>query len=277
MSSKIDFSKMGAIDYYPPPEPPKKKTSLDFIKNVFAGSVSGVAAVGFIQPMIYFKNIQQAAANSTTQTKGFEKNPRIWYRGAGGFAASFAPTIALQTAANGVFANSMDSFSASLTAGMISAVVVCPAEGIMNQQQKTGTDFAKTAKYIYTSYGVQGFFRAFTATAIREGYFTAAYLGATPILKEEMICLGFPEWAAQIAAGTISGTLGAVVSHPFDTFKTQKQRDFSLKTSMIKEVFQQKTFAGLPWRIAMIVTAAIVMPPVQNFVNKMIDSKIQKL
>lgn len=67
-----------------------------------------------------------------------------------------------------------------------------------------------------------------------------------------------------MVAGTVAGTIAAGVSHPFDTFKTQKQRDFSMKMPMTKAVFQKIAFMGFGWRVAMVATATTVMPFVQE-------------
>ncbi len=142
----------------------------------------------------------------------------------------------------------------------------------MIQQQKTGKSYLETARRIYSANGALGFYRAFIPTAIREGAFTAAYLGATPIMKKKMHSFGINEYVAQVIAGTVAGTLAAVISHPFDTFKTQKQRDFSMKTPMIKSIFQKTAFAGLGWRIPIVATATTMIP----FVTEKLNAKIEK-
>ena len=275
MSKPVDSSSGAITGYQPPPQRVHEKKPIDFWQNVFVGSISGVSAVAMIQPMIYFKNVKQEAMTQdgkpAIQSKNFEKNPRVWYRGVGGFAASFAPTIAIQTAAHGIFSNVWNPFFAASAAGITSAIVVCPAEGIMIQQQRTGKGFWETAMHVHASYGASGFYRAIVPTAIREGVFTAAYLGAAPIMKEKMHSLGVNEWVAQITAGTVAGTIAAGISHPFDTFKTQKQGDFSMKISMINALFQKTAFAGFGWRVAMIITATTVMPFVQEKLNAKIE------
>ncbi len=253
---------------------PQKKGS--FLQSIGVGSCSAVTAAFFIQWMIYFKNVRQAQACETNQGKSISAkasswrgivgnlNPRVLYRGFGGFAASFAPIVALQTGANNFFAGFCNPFFASIAAGVVSAVVVCPSEGIMRQQQQTGSPFWKTAKTIYANYGVQGFFRGFVPTAIREGAFTAAYLGATPRLKDYMRSQGVNEWETQVAGGVISGTVAAVISHPFDTHKTRRQSDFSNNSSMARAIFKKSAWAGLSWRISMIATATTIMSFVQE-------------
>ncbi|MFC2049553.1 MC/SLC25 family protein [Chlamydiota bacterium] len=262
MSNPVNSSR-GAVTEYPPPEAHKNRPA-HFWQNVC------VAVVSIAQPMIYFKNVSQAKARqegkSAPPVKGIAKDIRVWYRGVYGFAASFAPTAAIQIAANGIFSSVMDPSLAAPAAGMVSAIAVCPAEGIMIQQQK-GKTFWGTAQQIYSNHGVQGFYRAFVPTAIREGAFTAAYLGAAPWMKEKMQSFGVNEWIAQVIAGVVAGTVATIPTHPFDTYKTQKQGDFSMKMPMIKAIFQKTAFAGLKWRVAIIATATTVMPIVQEKLN----------
>jgi hypothetical protein len=233
-------------------------------QNFVVGPISAMAAVIFIQPMIYMKNQLQSAEH-----KRFEKNPRILYRGVGGFAMSFAPTIAVQTVANGLFANFFNSLLSAAAAGIVSAIVVCPAEGIMIQQQKSGQGFLKTVKAIKAK-SIFFFFKGIGSTGVREGLFSAAYLGATPMLKEKIQFYGIPEWGAQMLAGIISGSLAATFSHPFDTVKTRMQRDFS-QTFSIKAIFKKSAFAGLGWSIPMVSTATIIIPYVQEKLNSQIE------
>lgn len=280
MSKPINFSS-GAISqqYSPPQEVDKKKPN--FWQNVFIGSFSAVSAVPIIQPMIYFKNVSQAKAQAKTaqeskaisqlsQVKSFKKDPRIWYKGVGVFSANFIPTTAIQTAANGIFSNVCSPLVAATAAGITSAITVCPAEGIMTQQQITHNNFLKTAKNIYSIFGFKGFYRAFVPTAIREGFFTAGYLGGAPIMKKKIESFGINEYVSQIIAGTVAGTIAAAISQPFDTFKTQKQADFSMKIPMIKAIFQKGAFTGFNWRVPIVVAATTMIP----FVQKKLDAKI---
>lgn len=139
------------------------------------------------------------------------------------------------------------------------------------KRKNTPASFWQTAKHLYSNHGIQGFYRALIPTAIREGAFTAAYLGAAPMLKEKMQSFGVYEWVAQMVSGAVAGTAAAGISHPFDTYKTQKQGDFSMKTGMTKAIFQKTAFAGLGWRVAMVTTATTVMPFVQEKLNAKIE------
>jgi hypothetical protein len=274
MSEPVNSSKGEGREYFSKEAATKNKPS--FWQNVTVGSISGISAVFMIQPMIYFKNAAQSKnlqGSTNTLAKDLRKSPLRYYKGVGGFAASFAPTIAIQTAIHGIFSTWCDPFIAATAAGAASAMIVCPAEGVMNLQQKTSKSFLEITKHIYSSYGVFGFYRAFGATAIREGAFTGAYLAATPMIKEKIEGLEIGEGIAQVLAGTAAGTIAACLSQPFDTFKTQKQRDFTMQTPMRGVIFQTAAFRGIGWRIAMVATATTVMPFVQEKLNRIIEKK----
>lgn len=92
MSKPVALSS-GAVTYAPAQVVNQKKPAY-FLHNVCVGSLSGVSAVILVQPMTYFKNVQQAmAAQSALSVKDHTANPRIWFRGLGGCAASFMKAL----------------------------------------------------------------------------------------------------------------------------------------------------------------------------------------
>ncbi|MCH9627841.1 MAG: hypothetical protein S4CHLAM2_14870 [Chlamydiales bacterium] len=136
----------------------------------------------------------------------------------------------------------------------------------MIQQQIHGKSLWETAQRMYRRHGVRAYYNAAAPTAIREGAFTAAYLGGAPWMKERLESYGINPWIAQVAVGITAGTAAAVISHPADTLKTQRQANLSGKVP-IRAVFQKEAFAGMGWRIAMIATATTVIPFVRQKVN----------
>lgn len=234
-----------------------KKYVHEILENTAIGGISGAITVGIVQPMISLKNYAQ------TDTK-VPLNPRLWYRGVYGLAASYTPSVILQTITHGFLSDFISPLYASVYAGAISAAVVCPAEGIMIQQQKMSRSFWDAASGIYAHYGIKGLYRGLIPTAAREGAFTAGYLGVVPALKEKLKDLGLYDWQAQIGAGITAGTTASVISHPFDTYKTRLQANYSYKESLLKGLVQADAFKGLGWRTALIATATTVMPYLQE-------------
>lgn len=252
-----------------------KESAKPFWHDFFAGGLSGVATVGILQPMIYYKNVsqarsieQKAAPNSGAK---WSLNPRSLYRGAGGFAASFAPTIALQTVAYSIFANWMNPLLASSLSGAVSSIVVNPAELIMIQQQKTGKPFFQTMMHLVRASGPQVFFRGLFYTAGREGAFTGAYLGLTPYMKERFKEMGIGSGASHMASAVISGLFAAVFSQSLDTYKTRLQRDLTYSQKFFAICFTKEAFAGLGWRGAMIITATTALPYVQGKIKNALE------
>jgi len=236
-----------------------------YLKDVYLGSASGIAAVAVIKPQMYFKNISQAP----TQNTKFVMSPLVLYRGTGTFAASFIPTIAIQTLTNSIFSSTLSPLLAASAAGAASAIIVCPAEGILRQQEITGKNFKQAVCHMYSQKGSRAFHRGLLSTSIREGAFAGAYLGAVPVLKEKMKSSGFSETASQVSAGIISGTAAAIISQPFDTYKTQVQSDLFKEVSL-RGPFQKGAFLGLYWRISMMATATTIMPFAREKLNNLI-------
>ncbi len=225
--------------------------------DIVLGSLSAVSVVPFIQPMVYRKNLEQGSGN-------LERSVKAHYRGCRGFAASFVPTVALQTAVNGSLSKYLDPLSSAVIAGLFSAVIVCPAEAVMIQQQLTNKSYQATVKTLWQR---RAFFRAFTMTAVREGGFSGAYLGLTPLFKRKFLEMGASEGGAQIGAGIAAGLISATVGQPCDTYKTQVQQNFSLRINLWRGITQQGAFLGLKWRCAMAVISTIGIPSVQEKLN----------
>lgn len=234
------------------------------VRSVLYGGIAGTSAVPIIQSLIYFKNIEQSAKMS------YSHDPRVWYRGVGGFAFSYIPTTAIQTSAKEAFSKKVNPIFASASAGIVSSVVVCPFEGIMIQQQASGKSFLATVRHMYSHKGVMSFARGFLPTEVREGAFASAYLGAAPGIKKKMVEKEYTEFVSCTTSGIVAGTVAAVISQPFDTYKTKRQQSFKFDEPIFRTIFNRSSFKGLKWRIGMVSIASIVIPLVQEKIYKAI-------
>lgn len=234
--------------------PTDNQTFKKFCKDFIFGGISGGALVGLIQPLIYLKN--------RCQVKGPVQPLSIatLYKGGLGFAASLAPTIAIQNAATTAFSAYFNSMTAAAFGGAFSSIIVCPAELIMRQQQKhDGLSFFATCKMVKER-GISTFARGFVPTMIRESVFSGAYQGLSPALKERFKAMGYGDKQSSLMAGVVSGVLAAVISHPIDTYKTLLQDDFEYKAKFKTVLLSKEAFNGLRWRIAMFVVATTFLP-----------------
>lgn len=236
-----------------------QKIDSNFIQDLKVGTISATLATPTFFWMITLKVITQLRAKAKIEGKKlpeFSKNPLHYFKGMPTFAASFGPTIALQTAAKGFFGNQLHPIAAAVLAGGVSALIVAPFELITTQQQAYGGSMIQKIGKIYQGYGVQGFARGIVSTAGREGCSSGTILGVVPFLKEKFQEQGFHDPQARAAASLIGGTIGATLSQPFDTRKTRLQTDLAAKDALWKAVTSKGNFSGLSWRILVYFTAS---------------------
>ena len=83
---------------------------------------------------------------------------------------------------------------------------------------------------IAQTHGVTTLFRGLTPTIGREGLYTMAMLGVTPVIKRELAQRSGLEPNIALAVGSVAGaTFAAVATHPLDTIKTCMQGDVEQK------------------------------------------------
>jgi hypothetical protein len=242
------------------------------LENFTLGAFSGLAAITCEQPFIYVKNTQQHnAALSAAGAKPIpiKWDPRCCYRGFKPSAMSAMLPVSFQTALYEACASMTSPAPAAAVTGIVSSLcVVCPAELIMNQQQHSGEPFLHTACKIHANHGILGFWRGNIPTMVRETPPVFGWAYAAPILKKRWMEQGVPEYPAQVMAGIAAGTPAALLTHPFDTAKTQRQRDFSVTQPLPKALVQKGAFAGVGWRWMVIVLDCTIIPFVQEKLKK---------
>jgi len=165
-----------------------------------------------------------------------------WYRGVVVQAGNVAPVTAAQVFLNGVIGKYMFGESsstplsdgtkilASTMAGAGSAVLYSPVDLVNIQQQKLVKSPVETFNYIRGNHGFLSLWRGMSAMAVREGIYTAGYLGLAPVLTNYFASMpGREEKYLQNAIGAcaIAGVTAALVTHPVDTAKTVVQADLA--------------------------------------------------
>jgi len=152
-----------------------------------------------------------------------------------------------------------EEIGAALGAGMSSAFICSPLELIMVQQQRKGASLASTIGSI-TNSGLINWGRGLWMTAMREGVYTAGYLGVTPVIRSE-VSSRFPTWneeLCRIIASICGGAISCYLSHPTDTIKTCLQGDVERKrftnhastaSALYKEGGIAAFYRGAPWRL----------------------------
>lgn len=106
---------------------------------------------------------------------------------------------------------------------MTSAVVQSPCQLVEVNQQNHGGTIPSMARRIFAAHGIRGFFRGVTMTMGREGIFCSSYIALNPLLQKRLKEEGFAESKASACSAVVTGTFGALLSHPADTLKTRLQ------------------------------------------------------
>lgn len=201
-------------------------------QNAAVGAASGLVEVTLMQSLNYWKNASQ-------QGLPFTANPRLLYRGYAANCINIAVVTGFQFMANGAVKKaiaggadrpltSSETLQAGFAAGALSSALCGPLELLMVQQQLKGGSlpghFARLVR------GRQ-IYRGLVNTALREGVYSACYLGVAPIVREAVreryghTAFGSSDDRARVVGAVAGGLTAAVLSHPSDTAKTVMQGD----------------------------------------------------
>jgi hypothetical protein len=229
---------------------------LSDVENIGVGMVGGVTETCLLMPVLTAKFCLQEGRPLPTNIGG-------WYRGVGVQAGNVAPVTAVQVFLNGVIekyvfgatdtqplSNTMKIVGSTM-AGAGSAVLYSPVDLVNIQQQKLVKSPIDTAKYIMGNHGFFSLWRGVSAMAVREGIYTAGYLGLAPVLSSYFSTMpGREDKYLQNAIGAcaIAGVTASLVTHPVDTAKTNVQADLAGKTfsSAIQAMPKLYAEGGIP-------------------------------
>eukprot|EP00049_Salpingoeca_infusionum_P011389 m.198158 g.198158 ORF g.198158 m.198158 type:complete len:278 (-) comp14915_c0_seq1:538-1371(-) len=203
--------------------------SRSYLQNTLLGVAAGCIEVSIMQPTVYWKNTAQ-------QRRPFSMNPALVYRGLtvnmlnmGLLTGLQMPvTSSVQRLIKGDSIQSLthgETIASSLIGGFVSGIVSTPLELIIVQQQNLGKSIPATALALVRQHGTSVLGRGMIHTCMREAIYTSGYLGMAPVLSDILKSKGSDPGHARFMSAVIAGTVGATLSHPFDTIKTCLQGD----------------------------------------------------
>jgi len=217
------------------------------------GALSGVLEVCVNQPTVYMKNTLQ-------QRQPLSFSPLVMYRGTFVNAASIAPITAIQFGVSGMAKqflkerkgsqsaelNAVEQIGSAMLAGAASSIIVCPADMLIIQQQKTGLSLLAQSRQIAQTFGYAKFYRGLMFAAVRESLFTAGYMGLPPVLQKILIQSSpstfvdplntsirkaeLGNWLSVLISNLSSGIIAGFITHPVDTIKTRLQGNLEPNT-----------------------------------------------
>jgi len=201
--------------------------SLSTAESAACGALAGIVEISASQPTISLKNALQDG-------RPLSFRPSDLYRGLGANAASIAPITAVQFGANKLYENLAKSAGADVDSGAVrigvaalagatSGVVACPPELLVIQQQKHQKELGAMYREIVEKHGPMSLLRGITPTMVREGIYTASYLGLAPVIRQALRESGHSDTVAFVGSAIASGLTAGTLTHPFDTAKTRMQ------------------------------------------------------
>lgn len=134
----------------------------------------------------------------------------------------------------------------------MSALVVCPADMLIIQQQRTGLSLLAQVRAIRSEYGWGKFSKGLLPAIGRESLFTGGYLGLAPVLRG-LLVTAYPAMFSErgqggeanvlhttathgrdrgnvlslLTSSLMAGISAGVLTHPIDTVKTRMQGDLT--------------------------------------------------
>lgn len=257
----------------------KSKRNLTVLESIFSGSLIGAIEVLINYPLWSIKvQIQNG--------EPFTLNPKTLYRGIVPNAFSMIPTTALQVGLDQCFQNYLFKDSVTLSkkqltvtafgAGVGSSLISCPTEMILLKQRHEAVSFYTATERLIQKRGLSSLYSGLTATALREGLFTAFFLVATPTLKAKIKPYYANDYGASLLAGFTSGVGATLMSQGVDTIKTRQQSALTpasfLQTT--KQIYDSRGifgfFKGTIPRGVRVMSAITLM----GFVNEKIENAL---
>mmetsp|Transcript_8894 Transcript_8894/g.15419 ORF Transcript_8894/g.15419 Transcript_8894/m.15419 type:complete len:266 (-) Transcript_8894:416-1213(-) len=247
--------------------------SVSPLEHTAIGALGGSVEVLLMQPMVAFKNALQEGRPIPT-------SPAHLYRGLSMNVLSMAPITASQFGAHRLTQQLLlgkadgevtgaQRFISAGVAGAVSALIACPSELIIIQQQRTGRPLMAEATAFFSAYKLPSIYRGLTCAIGREGLYASGYLGLFPVLQAAMHKQGYSPSVSLVVSGLAAGTFGAVASHPFDTAKTRMQAfmytkpEYMTMASSFAAIYKEggiTTFwKGIAPRMARIICATFIL------------------
>jgi len=244
-------------------------TRLSELQNASVGLAAGAIEVTTMQSTNYLKNAKQ-------QGMPFTMDPRKLYRGYGANLSNMGSATMLQFVVNGKVKKMIsqgedralttcEEISAGFAAGFVSAFLCSPLELVMIQQQRKGGNTVETVRAMLGG-GHVG--RGIVGCAMREGIYSAGYLGVGPVIRKSLEQRGYGKSESAVGAAVGGGVFCCYLSHPFDTCKTCMQGDIERQTygslratvgTVLRERGLPGLYSGASWRLTRQICAVFIL------------------
>ncbi len=132
--------------------------------------------------------------------------------------------------------SSAQSLCCSLLSGAATSPIAAFMETVMvqfSEKMKAWKDnpslpkptYKSTVNDIYAKWGPFGYLRGLVGVAVRDAKFTGSVFFLAPEIQKTIFQYMGNSPFAPVVSGAVAGVIGAVSSHPWDTWKTRRQAD----------------------------------------------------
>ncbi|KAL4458201.1 hypothetical protein ABPG75_013066 [Micractinium tetrahymenae] len=262
------------------------------LEHTAIGALAGVTEVCIMQPTVGIKNALQ-------EGRPVPRTLPTLYRGLVVSAGAMLPITAVQFGMNRFLEQTYRRVTGAeqpgtggrvalaMGAGASSAVLGCPAEFVMIQQQKAGRSLPAEFRHSLSTYGPLKPFKGLSATVARESLYACGYLAVAPLLREVLQrqpAVADVPGGPLVLSGIAAGLLATVATQPADTIKTRMQafpdnaahpeyRSLASTAAHIARTEGMGTFfAGLGPRALRIVCAVFILNGTRNTIVDAVDA-----
>jgi len=230
----------------------EKRKSVSITNDLIAGGIGGIAGIIVGHPFDSIKvRYQMAASTASSSSNAALKvqptmNVSSLFRGIGAPVTTAALVNASVFMTYGESSRLWDryinfdstnvlpskQFVCGAFTGFVSSFIVCPTEFLKIQMQTQNNasvtayrSSLHAARSILSNYGIQGLYRGFISTCLRQSLGFSVYFASYDTIKDHLrYHLGSEHvWLSSILAGGISGSVSWSVVYPLDYIKSRIQ------------------------------------------------------
>jgi hypothetical protein len=177
---------------------------------------------------------------------------------------------------------------AAFLSSLTSSVIATPAEMVMARfgenmrlymeakkarAQAPKPTYLSTARQIYELYGWRGFSRGAAGIFMRDSKVVWVYSTLSSEMKPYVLCYVPNPWCATIVSGIFAGSIGAVISQPWDNWKLR--REMGMKTCLLQ--FFKNGWKGTAPRLFLIAYTVPHYNVVTDLVTDVLTKEFKKM
>lgn len=211
----------------------RKAASSAVLGSVAKAVLPGLTEVTVNCPLVTAKNRVQRGKDLPRLSR---QTVFKYYRGYPTLLMGFVPYKAVMLSVNdGILSCSSEDgevqkadtkarFTAGAAAGATAAVIACPMEQVMLQEQIRPEATLRSAVAELGRAGLKGYYRGFGACMTRDTIYAGSVLGMSHSIKDRLPSdMKEHERASTLLSGITAGGISGVVTQPLDTIKTVQQ------------------------------------------------------